>query len=111
MSTTSHHERSAHGIQPKFKDCTYDQDKNSAGHMVWLTLVSGVVSTNGNDMSGGAPLENFLDNHLGRRKGFISTKLSFLDDPDLQLPNDASDAYVGSPDRSNGTGPSMCRGS
>ena len=35
--------------------------------MVWLTLVSGVVSTHKTDVSGGAPLENFLDHHLERR--------------------------------------------
>ena len=101
---TSHDERSAHGIQPKFKDCTYDQAKNPAGLMIWLTLVSGVVPTHGNAVSGGAPLENFLDNNLGRRKGYISTKSSFLDDQNLQLPDDTSDAYVGSPGRSNNTG-------
>ena len=36
-------------------------------------------------------------------KGYTSTKPSFLDDPDLQLPDDASDAYVGSPGRSQNT--------
>jgi len=75
--------------------------------MAWLTLVSGVVSTHGTDVSGGAPLENFLDHHLGRRKGYTSTKPSFLDDPDLQLPDDASGAYVGSPGRSHDTRSSM----
>ena len=60
--------------------------------MVWLKLVSWVVFTHGNYASGGAPLENFLNNHLGRWKGHISTKPSFLDDPDLQLPDDASDS-------------------
>ena len=107
MTTASHHERSAHGIQPKCKDCAYDQDKNPAGLMAWLTLVPGAVSTHGNDVSGGAPLDNFLDNHLDRRKGYVSTKPSFLEDPDLQLPDDASDAYVGSLGRSNDTGSSM----
>ena len=75
--------------------------------MVWLTLVSGAVSTHGNDVSGGAPLENLLDSHLGRRKVYISTKPSFLDDPDLRLLDDTSDAYVGSPGRSNYTGSSI----
>ena len=71
--------------------------------MVWLTLVSGVVSTHGEDVSGGAPLENFLDHDLDRQKGYVSTKPAFLDDPDLQLPDDASDSYVDSLGRSNDT--------
>ena len=106
MSTPSHHESSAHGndgIQLKVKDCTYDEDTNPACLMLWLTLVSGVVSTHGEDVSGGAPLENFLDNHLDRRKGYVSTKPAFLEDPDLQLPENDSDAYVGSLGRSNET--------
>ena len=103
MSTASHNGRSAHRIQPIFKDCTYDQDKNPADLMVWLTLVSGVVSTHGQDVSGGTSLENFLDHHLDRRKGYVSTKSVFLDDPDLQLPDDASDSYVDSLGRSNDT--------
>jgi len=52
--------------------------------MAWLSLVSGVVS-HGQGVAGGAPLENFLDHHLDRRKGYVSTKTGFLDDPDLQL--------------------------
>ena len=108
MSTTSHNGRSAHGIQSKFEDCGDDQGKNPAGLMVWLTLVSGVVSTHGQDVSGGAPLENliFLDHNLDRRKGYVSTKQAFLDDPDLQLPDDTSNSFLGSPGRSNDTGSS-----
>ena len=71
--------------------------------MAWRTLVSGVVFTHRTNVSSGAPLENFLDHHLGRQKGYTWTKPSFLDDPDLQLPDDASDAYIGSPGRSNNT--------
>ena len=71
--------------------------------MAWLTLVSKVVSTHGTDISGGAPLENFLDHHLGRRKGYASTEPSFLDNPDLQLPDDASDAFLGSSGRGHDT--------
>ena len=108
MSTSLHNEKSAHSIQPKFKDCTYDQDKNPAGLMVWLSLVSGIVSTHGQNVTGGAPLENFLDHHLDRRKGYyVSTKPAFLGDPDLQLPDDASDSFLGSPGRSNYTGSSL----
>ena len=107
MSMTLQHERSAHGIQPKCKDCTYDPDKNPAGLVPWLTLVSGVVSAHGTCVSGGAPLENFLNHHLAQQKGYTSTKPSFLDDPNLQLPDDASDAYVGSPGRSNDMRSSM----
>ena len=84
MSTAWHHESSAHGndgIQPKVKDCTYDEDTNPACLMLWLTLVSGVVSTHGEDVSGGAPLENFLDNHFNRRKRYLSTKSACLEDP------------------------------
>ena len=66
-----------------------------------------LVSTHGQDMSGGATFENFLDHHLDRRKGCVSTKPAFLDDPDLQLPDDASDAYLGSLGRSNDTGSGM----
>ena len=62
--------------------------------MVWLMLVSGVVSTHGQDVSSVATLdhENFLDHHyiLDRRKGYASAKPTFLDDPDLQLPGDAT---------------------
>ena len=69
-------------------------------------LVSGVVSTRREGMSGGAPLENFLDHHLDRQKGCVLTKPAFLDGSDLQLPkqpNDASDSYVGLLGRSNDT--------
>ena len=94
MSTPLHHERSAHGIQPKFKDCTYKQDKNPAGLMAWLMLVSGAVSTHKNDVSGGAPLENLLNNHLDQQKEYVLVKPSFLEDPDLQLPDDAMAAVM-----------------
>ena len=93
MSTSLHNDRSAHGIQPKLKDCTYDQAKNAADLMVWLTLVSGVVSTHREDMSATkwwstprAPLENFLDHHLDQQKGHVLMQPAFLNDPDLQLP-------------------------
>ena len=55
-------------------------------------------------MSGGAPLENFLDNHLDRWEGYVSTKPAIVEDPDLQLPGNASDAYVGSLGCINDTG-------
>ena len=40
-------------------------------------------------------------------EGYVSTKIAFLEDPDLQLPSNASDSYVGSLGRSNDTGSSM----
>ena len=68
------------------------------------------LPTHGQNVSGGDPLENLLDHHLDRRKGYVSTKPAFLDDPDLQLPDDASDSFLvltqGSPGRSNDTGSS-----
>ena len=69
--------------------------------------ISGVVFTHSEDVGGGAPLENFLDHHLDRWKGYVLMKPAFLDDPGLQLPNDASDSYVGSPDHSSDTGSRM----
>ena len=72
--------------------------------MVRLTLVSGVVSTHGQDVIGGAPLGNFLDHRLDRMKGYVSTKPAFLEDPDLQLPDDASDFFLGLLGRSNDIG-------
>ena len=52
-------------------------------------------------VSGGAPwpLENFLDHYFNRKKGYVSAKSAFLDDPNLELalPQNASDAYPGSP--------------
>ena len=71
--------------------------------MVWLALVSGVVYAHGYDVSGGVPLENFLDHYLDRKKGYVSPKPAFLDDPNLELPQNASDAYPGSPGHSNET--------
>ena len=40
-------------------------------------------------------------------EGCVSTKPAFLEGPDLQLPSNASDSYVGSLGRSNNTGSSM----
>ena len=40
-------------------------------------------------------------------EGYVSTKPAFLKDPDSQLPDNASDSYVGSLGRSNDTGSSM----
>ena len=69
--------------------------------MAWLTLVSGVVATHSYDVAGGAPLENFLDHCLDRKKGYTATKPDFLNDDLLTLLKDPSDAYPGSPARSN----------
>ena len=78
-------------------------EKNPTGLMTWLTLVSGVVVTHRYDVTGGAPLEDFLDHYLDREKGYTATKPDFLKlrQPSHAARERASNSYPGAPDRSN----------
>ena len=58
-STTSTGVRPS-GLQPKFKDCSFDSDKNPGYFLVWIKLISGIVR----NLPGGAELEAFLDCYL-----------------------------------------------
>ena len=81
-STTSTGVRPS-GLQPKFKDCSFDSDKNPGYFLVWIKLISGIVR----NLPGGAELEAFLDCYLLRHLVTVSTRPSFLSDPRLQIPD------------------------
>ena len=68
-------------LQPKFKDCTLDSDKKPEYLRTWIRLLTGIVR----NIAGGKPLENFIDNVLGRREHEASTRPAFLNDPVFQL--------------------------
>ena len=64
-------------MQPKFKDCVFESDKDPKYFRVWVRLLSGIVR----NIPGGAAIENFLDNYLSREKYLAMTRPAFLDDP------------------------------
>ena len=63
-------------IQPKFRDCAFASDKNMNNFAQWTKLISGIIR----NITGGAPLEAFLDQFLGRKVS-QATRPSFLNDP------------------------------
>ena len=50
-------------IQPKFRDCAFASDKNANNFAQWTKLISGIIR----NITGGAPLEAFLDQFLDRK--------------------------------------------
>ena len=84
----------ARSMLPKFKDCTFESDKNPQSFLVWIRLLSGIIRT----LPGGLALERFLDNFLGRDLHVTSTRPAFLDRPELQVPE-----LRASPSRSQAT--------
>ena len=50
-------------IQPKFRHCAFASDKNMNNFAQWTKLISGIIR----NITGGAPLEAFLDQFLGCR--------------------------------------------
>ena len=76
-------------IQPKFKECVGEFDKDPSSFHSWVRLISGIVR----NLPGGAQLEDFLDSHLGRERHASKTRPSFLEHPDLDFSDfyDASD--------------------
>ena len=65
-------------IQPKFRDCAFASDKNANNFAQWTKLISGIIR----NITGGAPLEAFLDQFLNRKVS-QATRPSFLNDPRL----------------------------
>ena len=68
-------------MQPRFKECRADFDKNPKYFRTWVRLLSGIIR----NIPGGEPLENFLDNFLHRDRNISSTRPAFLEHPDLDL--------------------------
>ena len=69
-------------MQPKFKDCAFDSDKDPKYFRVWTRLLSGIIR----NVPGGKPLEQFLDSYLKRDAHTSSTRPAFfLDDAALDL--------------------------
>ena len=83
MSTTSSMEAS---MQPKFKCCVFESDKDSKSFLTWLRLISGIIR----NMLGGSDLEEFLDSYLNRGLHTSSTRPAFLGDPRLYFTPSAS---------------------
>lgn len=83
MSTTSSMEAS---MQPKFKCCVFESDKDSKSFLTWLRLISGIIR----NMLGGNDLEEFLDSYLNRGLHTSSTRPAFLGDPRLNFTPSAS---------------------
>ena len=50
-------------IQPKFRDCAFASDKNANNFAQWTKLISGIIR----NITGGAPLEAFLNQFLDRK--------------------------------------------
>ena len=71
-------------IQPKFKDCHFDSEKNKTGLLTWMMLISNLVR----NMSGGMGIEHFLDWYLKRNLKSQAVKPAFLENEALQLPED-----------------------
>ena len=44
-------------LQPKFKECAFDSDKNPKAFLSWTQLLAGLVR----NIPGGEALEDFLD--------------------------------------------------
>ena len=68
-------------MQPQFKECRADFDKNPKYFRTWVRLLSGIIR----NIPGGEPLENFLDNFLHCDRNISSTRPAFLEHPDLDL--------------------------
>ena len=75
-------------MQPKFKECTFDGDKDPKYFLVWVRLMSGIVK----NIPHGSALENFLDMFLGREKFVQTTRPSFLEHELIDLPPPSSTA-------------------
>ena len=75
-------------MQPKFKECTFDGDKDPKYFLVWVRLMSGIVK----NIPFGAALENFLDMFLGREKFVHTTRPSFLEHELIDLPQPSTTA-------------------
>ena len=75
-------------MQPKFKECTFDGDKDPKYFLVWVRLMSGIVK----NIPHGSALENFLDMFLGREKFVHTTRPSFLEHELIDLPPPSSTA-------------------
>ena len=70
-------------IQPKFKDCHFDSEKNKTGLLTWMMLISNLVR----NMSGGMGIEHFLDWYLKRNlKSLFRLKLILHHKFKLKLP-------------------------
>ena len=85
-------------IQPKFKDCSFDSDKNVSNFIQWTRLLSGIIR----NVPGGLQLEAFLDHFLGRRVS-QATRPSFLNDPRLSSSTTSSFQAFQSPNGSTRT--------
>ena len=68
-------------MQPKFKYCVFESDKDSKSFLTWLRLISGIIR----NMLGGNDLEDFLDSYLNRGIHTSSTRPAFLDNPRLHF--------------------------
>ena len=91
-STTSYssHNQSHKSMQPKFKECVFDSDKDPKYFRLWVRLLSGIIR----NIPGGAALENFLDHYLKRDLHTSSTRPSFLDDDELALGDHATNGGI-----------------
>lgn len=67
-------------LQPKFKECAFDSDKNPKAFLSWTQLLAGLVR----NIPGGEALEDFLDEYLDRKK-IKATMPAFLQDDRLSL--------------------------
>ena len=86
---------SATSIQPRFKDCSYDDNKSQTFRS-WLRQIGGIV----NNVNHGIFLERWLDIYLGRETERVHTRPGFLSDPDLMIqPAAQAERYFSSPER------------
>ena len=68
-------------LQPKFKDCSFDSAKKPEYLLTWIRLLTGIIR----NIPRGDPLENFLDNFLGRKTAGRTTRPSFLEEAGMSI--------------------------
>ncbi len=88
-------------IQPKFKDCQYDSDKSPGTLRQWIGLIGNLVR----NIKHGTPIENFLDNYLGRDPLAPAVQPGFLEDSAISLA-----IYEGTEVRIKGTSTKIAQG-
>ena len=81
MASQYSQEKTYSSLQPKFKDCQYDNSQGTDGVFAWIALLGGITR----NVSNGLGLENFLDHYLERELQSEKTRPKILDDQALCL--------------------------